>query len=103
MPQLENPGSGIAVFRFQNFRLFQVARFCVVLATEMQSVAVGWQIYETTKRPLDLGPRFCFFWFPATSSIASIAATFWCCAIAALQFAPLCCSSSRFARRAPLA
>jgi MFS family permease len=55
MPQPENPGSGIAVFRFQNFRLFQVARFCVVLATEMQSVAVGWQIYETTRRPLDLG------------------------------------------------
>lgn len=55
MPQSENPGSGIAVFRFQNFRLFQVARFCVVLAMEMQSVAVGWQIYETTKRPLDLG------------------------------------------------
>lgn len=55
MPQPENPGPGIAVFRFQNFRLFQVARFCVVLATEMQSVAVGWQIYETTRRPLDLG------------------------------------------------
>lgn len=55
MPQPENPGSGIAVFGFQNFRLFQVARFCVVLATEMQSVAVGWQIYETTRRPLDLG------------------------------------------------
>ena len=55
MPQPENPASGIAVFRFQNFRLFQVARFCVVLATEMQSVAVGWQIYETTRRPLDLG------------------------------------------------
>ncbi|MEQ1353253.1 MAG: MFS transporter [Candidatus Acidiferrum sp.] len=55
MPQPEHPGSGIAVFGFQNFRLFQVARFCVVLATEMQSVAVGWQIYETTHRPLDLG------------------------------------------------
>lgn len=25
------------------------------MATEMQSVAVGWQIYEITKRPLDLG------------------------------------------------
>src|SRR5205809_5020531 len=35
--------------------LFQLARFFVVLATEMQSVAVGWQVYEITKRPLDLG------------------------------------------------
>lgn len=55
MPQPENPRSGIAVFTFRNFRLFQVARFCVVLSLEMQSVAVGWQIYETTRRPLDLG------------------------------------------------
>ena len=55
MPQPANPGSGVAVFGFQGFRLFQVARFCVVLSLEMQSVAVGWQIYETTKRPLDLG------------------------------------------------
>jgi MFS family permease len=47
--------SGLAVFGFPNFRLFQVARFCMVVALEMQSVAVGWQIYATTKRPLDLG------------------------------------------------
>jgi MFS family permease len=56
MPQAENPTSaGLAVFGFSNFRLFQVARFCMVLALEMQSVAVGWQIYEITHRPLDLG------------------------------------------------
>src|SRR2546421_5177254 len=35
--------------------LFQLARFFLVLATEMQAVAVGWQVYEITKRPLDLG------------------------------------------------
>src|ERR1700731_3258877 len=56
MPQKENPRSaGVAVFGFQNFRLFQIARFCMVLALEMQSVAVGWQIYEITHRALDLG------------------------------------------------
>jgi MFS family permease len=56
MPNPESPASaGLAVFSFQNFRLFQFARFCMVLALEMQSVAVGWQIYEITKRPLDLG------------------------------------------------
>jgi MFS family permease len=35
--------------------LFQVARFLIVAAVEMQAVAVGWQVYEITKRPLDLG------------------------------------------------
>jgi MFS family permease len=56
MPQIENPApAGVAVFGFPNFRLFQVARFCMVVALEMQSVAVGWQIYEITHRALDLG------------------------------------------------
>ncbi len=31
------------------------ARFLTVIASEMQSVAVGWQIYELTHQPLDLG------------------------------------------------
>jgi len=44
-----------AAFRYRNYRLFQAARFLVVTALEMQSVAVGWQIYEITRRPLDLG------------------------------------------------
>jgi MFS family permease len=35
--------------------LFQIARFLIVSAVEMQAVAVGWQVYEITKRPLDLG------------------------------------------------
>jgi MFS family permease len=47
--------SGTAAFQFSGFRLYQVARFCIVFCTEMQSVAVGWQVYEITKRPLDLG------------------------------------------------
>lgn len=44
-----------AAFRYPGFRYFQVARFLVVSAMEMQSVAVGWQVYEITRRPLDLG------------------------------------------------
>src|ERR1700690_2866591 len=48
-------GSGTAAFQFTSFRLYQIARFCVVFGTEMQSVAVGWQVYEITHRPLDLG------------------------------------------------
>lgn len=31
------------------------ARFLTTISSEMQSVAVGWQIYELTHRPLDLG------------------------------------------------
>ena len=46
---------GVAVFRHLNFSLYQFERFAVVAALEMQSVAVGWQVYEITRRPLDLG------------------------------------------------
>jgi len=53
--QQDTKSAGLAVFGFQNFRLFQLARFCMVLALEMQSVAVGWQIYEITHCALDLG------------------------------------------------
>ena len=47
--------TGTAAFQFSGFRLYQVARFCIVFSTEMQSVAVGWQVYQITGRPLDLG------------------------------------------------
>ena len=42
-------------FSYPNFRYYQAARFLAITAAEMQSVAVGWQVYEITKRPLDLG------------------------------------------------
>ncbi len=45
----------LAAFAYPDFALYQVARLFTVMATEMQSVAVGWQVYEITKRPLDLG------------------------------------------------
>jgi len=44
-----------AAFSYPDFVAFSIARFCIVAALEMQSVAVGWQVYEITKRPLDLG------------------------------------------------
>ncbi len=47
--------TALAAFGFPDFTLFQAARFFIVAAQEMQSVAVGWQVYEITKRPLDLG------------------------------------------------
>ncbi len=47
--------AGRIAFTYPSFVHFQLARFFIVLAGEMQSVAVGWQVYEITKRPLDLG------------------------------------------------
>lgn len=47
--------AGRVAFTYPNFVLYQLARFSIVLALEMQSVAVGWQVYDITKRPLDLG------------------------------------------------
>jgi MFS family permease len=47
--------AGRAAFKYPDFARYQLARFFIVAGLEMQSVAVGWQIYEITKRPLDLG------------------------------------------------
>src|SRR4029077_12260299 len=55
MSASESQYSGLAVFQHSNFTLHQVERFCVVAGLEMQSVAVGWQVYEITRSPLDLG------------------------------------------------
>ena len=50
-----DPRAGRAAFTHPAFVLFQIARFLIVAAVEMQAVAVGWQVYEITGRPLDLG------------------------------------------------
>ena len=47
--------AGRVAFTHRSFVLFQAARFLIVAAVEMQAVAVGWQVYEITRRPLDLG------------------------------------------------
>jgi len=47
--------AGRIAFTHPDFVLFQTARFLIVAAVEMQAVAVGWQVYDITKRALDLG------------------------------------------------
>src|SRR5436305_9155541 len=47
--------AGRVAFAYPDFIRYELARFFIVLALEMQSVAVGWQVYDITKRPLDLG------------------------------------------------
>jgi len=46
---------GRVAFTYPDFVRYELARFFIVAAIEMQSVAVGWQVYEITRRPLDLG------------------------------------------------
>jgi MFS family permease len=55
MSTLVEPNAGRVAFTHRSFVLFQAARFLIVAAVEMQAVAVGWQVYEITRRPLDLG------------------------------------------------
>src|SRR5271163_4114343 len=47
--------SPYAALRINAFRLFVAARLMVTVAIQIQSVAVGWQIYALTKDPLSLG------------------------------------------------
>ena len=55
MSETDSRHAGLAAFQHIDFVLYQIERFSVVAALEMQSVAVGWQVYEITRRPLDLG------------------------------------------------
>ena len=44
-----------AAFQYPDFRKFIAARVLITAASEMQAVAVGWQVFSLTHRPLDLG------------------------------------------------
>jgi MFS family permease len=55
MGESERSLLGTAAVTHPDFTLYQIARFFIVAALEMQSVAVGWQVYEITHRALDLG------------------------------------------------
>jgi MFS family permease len=47
--------SALSVFRHRDFRLYQLVRLCAVLAVQIESVAIGWQVYELTGSALALG------------------------------------------------
>ena len=47
--------TSITVLKHKNLTLFVIARFLATIAVQMQSVAVGWQIYQKTGSTLDLG------------------------------------------------
>jgi MFS family permease len=47
--------SPYAVLRHRDFSLYLAARFIAALGQQMLTVAVGWELYERTHRPLALG------------------------------------------------
>src|ERR1700727_2652981 len=55
MPPPADARAGRIAFTHPDFVLFEIARCLIVAAVEMQAVAVGWQVYDITKRALDLG------------------------------------------------
>jgi MFS family permease len=44
-----------AAFRHRPFLAFWSARFLATFSTQIVSVAVGWQVYDLTRQPFDLG------------------------------------------------
>ncbi|MCG5240975.1 MFS transporter [Azospirillum doebereinerae] len=61
-----------SAFRHRAFALFWCARVCSMLALQMQVVAVGWQVYDLTGNPLDLGLVGLFQFLP-TLALALVA------------------------------
>jgi MFS family permease len=49
------PTGPYAALKIPDFRLFILARFCVTLGIQIQSVVVAWQVYDLTLDPLSLG------------------------------------------------
>ena len=51
-PQPAQQGSA---FRHRSYALYWTSRFLATFAAQIVSVAVGWQVYDLTRNPLDLG------------------------------------------------
>ncbi len=51
----DKTGHHIGALRHRGFRLFWISRLFATFAAQILSVAVGWQIYDLTRDPFDLG------------------------------------------------
>ena len=51
----KKPRRGMDAFASRDFSRYELARVAAVLGAEAQSVAVAWQVYSITHRPIDLG------------------------------------------------
>ncbi|MFD1703027.1 MFS transporter [Methylopila henanensis] len=58
-PEAPSPASAVPAspiaFRHRDYLLFWIARLSTTFAIQIVSVAVGWQIYDMTRDPFDLG------------------------------------------------
>jgi MFS family permease len=54
-PKMEGSVAGEALLRYRPFARFLAARALSAAAIQMQAVAIGWYLYATTGRALDLG------------------------------------------------
>jgi MFS family permease len=54
-PLAPAPSQRFAIFRHRGFALYWTARFLASFAIQIVSVAVGWQVYDLTRDPFDLG------------------------------------------------
>ena len=46
--------TSLTALRYRDFAVFTAARFCATLSWQIINVAVGWQLYQLTRDPLDL-------------------------------------------------
>ena len=60
-----NPRTGWRVLRHRGFALFVVGRMLMTFGTQIIGVAVGWQVYDLTRNPADLGLVGLFQFAPA--------------------------------------
>ncbi|MBV8674046.1 MAG: MFS transporter, partial [Acidobacteriaceae bacterium] len=49
------PSKAAAAFLSRDFRRYQLARIVAIIGAEAQSLAVAWQVYQMTHKPIDLG------------------------------------------------
>lgn len=55
MPSSARPDDRYAAFRHSSYLRFFGARFATSFASQIVSVSVGWQVYDLTRNPFDLG------------------------------------------------
>src|SRR5439155_17146698 len=49
------PAKPRSAFRHRGYLLYWLSRFAATFATQIISVAIGWQVYDLTRDPFDLG------------------------------------------------
>lgn len=69
MSDTVTPVHRFAAFRHRSYALFFFSRFLTAFATQIVSVAVGWQMYDATKNPFYLGLIGLFQFLPSLALV----------------------------------